>query len=76
MINLKLIGMEAMMGPYQNIIVLKNNGLESNNDHILFKGCFLELPSNSDIVYSEISCIRTNEENPDTIIIEVEYNES
>lgn len=72
--NLDLFGREGLMGPYQNILVVKNTGSEEDKNNILYKGIFLSTPSHLNKL--EMSYIRTNEDYPDTIILEVEYNES
>lgn len=73
MINLRMIKENMLIGIYQEILVVKNTAIKDSGENILYKGYFQDIPS--EIGLLDVTYMRTNEEFPNTIIIEVEYNE-
>lgn len=73
MTNLRTIKRNMLIGMYQEILVVKNTATEDNGENILYKGYFKDIPSEIELL--NVTYMRTNEEFPNTIIIEVEYNE-
>lgn len=73
MTNLRMIKGNMLIGTYQEILVVKNTATEDSGENILYKGYFKDIPSEIELL--NVTYMRTNEEFPNTIIIEVEYNE-
>lgn len=73
MTNLRMIKGNMLIGMYQEILVVKNTATEDSGENILYKGYFEDIPSEIELL--NVTYMRTNEEFPNTIIIEVEYNE-
>lgn len=74
MTNLKTFRGNMLIGMYQEVLVIKNTAIEDCGEDILYKGYFQDIPSEIELL--DVTYIRTNENFPDTIILEVKYNES
>lgn len=73
MTNLRMIKGNMLIGMYQEILVVKNTAIKDSGENILYKGYFQNVPSEIELL--DVTYMRTNKEFPDTIIIEVKYNE-